>query len=161
MRPARLFLISVLALPTVAFAQSEPSSVEEHAKIQYEIDKSKEDIAKQYGNKPVDQLSREERLERAHAESDAAQQVLDKHGTDAKSFNHDGAKMTQETHEEVARKEEELKKKDEEAKQKKPEEQPVTVEHGLPLEDGFEATSGVEIEQGSGTKGGKSRSATP
>ncbi len=144
----RILALSSFVLGPAALAQDEPS-VDSAAKVQFEVDKAKADVAKKYGDKPVNELTREERLERAQQENDAANAVLEKHGTDAKSFNYQRGKMGRAENEEFNGKVKDLQKKDEEARAKKAQPPPVVVEKGLPVEDGFEVNgnSDVKMEQ--------------
>jgi hypothetical protein len=127
-----LRLVLVLLIPCAAFAD-EPD-IARDAKVQSDIDKAKADVAKKYGDRPVQELSPEERRARAKDESDASNAALEKNGVDAKSYTHERGKMNREQQQEFSKKVDEIKQNDEAAaKAKKPEEpQKIVVEKGIP-----------------------------
>lgn len=66
------------------------------AKIQSEQTKANAEIDKKYGNKKASELSTDERRSIAKEKAAAERDVLDKHGTDLKSFARANSKMGRE-----------------------------------------------------------------
>jgi len=154
MNISSLSFACVLLIPGVGFGQE--STEDTAAKIQFEIDRAKAEVDKKYEGRTEKELTPEERIEKARDENDAASAVLEKNGTDAKSFTYLRAKMGGgEDHEAVksgqadkdfSKMVKDLKKKDEEAKSKKPEEPaPIVVEKGPIVENEIAPEDEVEV----------------
>ena len=152
MRLFPLVVASAVLFPSAGFSQD--SSPGGTAKIQFEIDKAKADADKPYAGRSEKDLNHEERLAKAQAENDAANKVLESHGTDAKSYTLTRAKMGGDAdHEDVKsgkadkdfeKQIKDLKDKEDAAKAKKTEDKPVVVEKGVAAE----IQNGVVVEQG-------------
>ncbi len=118
-------------LPGLAFA----IDPDEQARIDRDLDKAKAEVAKKYGDKKIEQQSAAERRARARDENEAAKGVLEKHGTDARSYERGRQKMNQGQQNDVRARADALKAK-EEAEAKKPKaHDEVVVEKGLPPEE--------------------------
>ncbi len=92
MRPLPLLAVLV-SLAAHAGDDLTPQNI---AKIQAEQAKANAEIEKKYGNRKPSDLSNDERKSMQKEKAAAEREVLDKHGTDSKSFARAGSKMSRE-----------------------------------------------------------------
>ena len=88
----RSLLLTALLLTCSAYADD--LTPENMAKIQNEQAKANEAIDKKYGNKKPSELSADDRRQMMKDKSAAEREVLEKHGTDPKSFARASSKMS-------------------------------------------------------------------
>jgi hypothetical protein len=153
MRTQCMLLTCAALIPGISLGQESP--IDNAARIQFEINKAKADVDNNYQGKTERDLTREERIEKANAENEAANAVLEAHGMDAKSFTYLLAKLGKDedpemvksgaADQEFSNKVKDEEKKNEEAKSKKPAEPaPIVVEKGPIVERGISPEDDLE-----------------
>lgn len=119
------------------------ADIEETAKTEREVQRAKDDVAKKYEGKKPEELSREDRAQRAREEQAAVNQALEKRGTDAKSHEKTRIKMRQEDQRAVQDRAQAIRKKEEEdAKKPPPKEAEVQIERGFKSADELDEREG-------------------
>lgn len=106
-------LLAVLA--SFAVHAGEDLTPQNVAKIQNETAKAQAEIDKKYGNKKNSELSADERRSMQKEKAAAEREVLEKHGTDVKSFSRASSKMGREDRAATEAATKDLEKKDAEA----------------------------------------------
>ena len=132
------------------------------AKIQSEQSKAAAAIDKKYGNKKASELSADERRSMQSEKAAAEREVLEKHGTDVKSFARASSKLSREDRAATDAAAKDLEKKDGEAPAgdpKKTGKKEIVIEKngkGAPSPDG-DANEAAQMDRAAGLGKGKSK----
>jgi hypothetical protein len=154
----RSLFVSVLLLGFSAFAGDELSP-EKLGQLEHEQNKAAAEVDKKYGNKKPSELSSDERREMIREKAAAEQAVLDKNGVDKKDYVHAQTRMNRDGREQAKRTTKDLEKKELEDEARKKQgggQKEVTVEHGLPQDDGVNEAAEMDKQMGYGKGSGSS-----